>query len=202
MQPLQVLHEAIDNCFVCGKFVNPLNKPQAGLNRGEGNEIFIVGQAPGNTELTSGRAFSGNSGTRLNQWLIGIGRPEQTPRQGVYLTSLLKCPRPNSTTLFKKMWRNCEHFLDEQLELIRPHLVITLGSESFDYLHFVEGEYDSLVGQLFVIEDEPFLAPQPFKAIVHWPHPSGLNRWHNHPGNTERMAQSMAGVKKFLEVAR
>ena len=41
------LHRAIDNCVVCDQLVNPLNKPQAGLDRGNGNEIFIVGRSPG-----------------------------------------------------------------------------------------------------------------------------------------------------------
>lgn len=94
MQGLPELHEAIDNCTICGEFVLPLNKPKAGLDRGNGNEILIVGQAPGKTEQTSGRAFSGISGTRLDRWLVDIGRPEQNPRQGVYLTSLLKCSPP------------------------------------------------------------------------------------------------------------
>lgn len=99
------------------------------------------------------------------------------------------------------MLRRCGHFLNEQLELIRPHLVITLGRESFEYLHFVEGDYDSQIGKLFLFEGASLLPPQPFRAVVHWPHPSGLNRWPNLPGNAQRMAESIAEVKQFMEVA-
>ena len=202
MPGLPELHAAIDSCTVCAEFVRPLNKPKAGLDRGSGSEIFIVGQAPGNTEQTSGRAFSGNSGTRLDRWLVAVGRPERNPREGVYLTSILKCsPPPNSDRIFKMMWRRCEHFLSEQLELVRPRLVITLGRESFEYLHFVEGDYDSLIGKLFLVEEASLLPPQPFKALVHWPHPSGLSRWHNLAGNTQRMAASIAEVRQFMEEA-
>ncbi|MBV8114573.1 MAG: hypothetical protein JO300_07515 [Silvibacterium sp.] len=164
------LHQSIDGCTVCSAFAHPLNKPQAGLDRGEGNEIFIIGQAPGNTEQTSGRAFSGVSGTRLDGWLVSIGRPAPNPRNGVYLTSLLKCsPPPNSPQTFKLMWQRCRHFLNEQLELIRPRLVITLGRESFERLRFIDGEYDELIGQLFTTDREGLITPQPFSAIVHWP---------------------------------
>jgi uracil-DNA glycosylase family 4 len=202
MQGLPELHDAIDNCKVCAEFVRPLNKPEAGLDRGNGSEIFIVGQAPGNTEQTSRRAFSGISGVRLDRWLLDIGRPEGNPREGVYLTSILKCsPPPNSNSVFKMMWRNCGHFLNAQLELVRPRLVITLGRESFQYLHFVQGDYDSLIGKLFLVEEASLLPPQPFRAVVHWPHPSGLNRWHNLPGNERRMAESIAEVRQFMEVA-
>ena len=139
MQSLKELHQSIDNCTVCSGLVQLLSKPQAGLDRGDGNEILIVGQAPGNTEQTSGRAFSGISGTRIDGWLVGIGRPAENPRKGVYLTSLLKCSAPKSSKTFGLMWENCSHFLNEQLELIRPRLVITLGRESFQYLAFREG---------------------------------------------------------------
>lgn len=199
---LEDLHQAIDSCFVCGEFVKPLNKPRAGLDRGTGSEIFIIGLAPGNTEQTSGRAFSGNSGTRLDQWLVSAGRPAQDPRRGVYLTSLLKCACPPDAAKFRLMWRNCRHFLDEQLELLRPMLVITLGRESFEFFHLARGDYNSLIGKLFVVDEEGLFAPQPFKAIVHWPHPSGLSRWHNLPKNRERIDESIAAVRAFLEETR
>lgn len=202
MPGLPELHEAIDRCTVCAEFVQPLRKPEARLDRGSGSDIFIVGQAPGNTEQTSGRAFSGNSGARLDRWLVAIGRPEQNPREGVYLTSILKCsPPPNSSRIFRLMSRRCVHFLGEQLELIRPRLVVTLGRESFEYLRLVEGDYDSLIGRLFLVEGATLLPPQPFCAVVHWPHPSGLNRWNNAPGNAERMTRSIAEVREFLGVA-
>lgn len=199
LKALIEIHQAIDRCTVCSEFIEPLNKPVPGLDRGEGNEVFIVGQAPGNTELTSGRAFSGSSGNKLDNWLISSGRPKSNPRKGVYLTSILKCSPPRgSSRSFNLMWRRCEHFLNDQLEIVRPRLVITLGRESFEYLHFLEGDYDSLVGKLYRLNEGNLLTPQPFEAIVHWPHPSGLNRWHNSPGNAGRLAASFDEIKQFL----
>jgi uracil-DNA glycosylase family 4 len=201
LKALAELHQSIDRCTVCSEFIHPLNKPRAGLDRGEGSEIFIVGQSPGNTEQTSGRAFSGNSGARLDAWLVASGRPAPNPREGVYLTSLLKCSPPrNSNKSFNLMWHRCRHFLNDQLQLINPRIVITLGRESFEYLHFVDGDYESSIGRLFRIRAEDLLTLQPFEAILHWPHPSGLNRWHNIPGNAQRMAKSFDEIKQFLEV--
>lgn len=197
---LAELHIQIDKCIVCSAFVDPFRKPTAGLDRGEGRDIFIVGRAPGRTEVTSRRAFSGLSGTRLDQWLVQGGRPMSNPRKGVYLTSILKCP-PNNQTDFKKMAHKCHHFLESQLEIIKPKLVITLGRESFEYLHIVSGGYDDLICRIFFPSEYKLLPPQPFAAMIHWPHPSGLNRWHNTPGNGDRMKESFIQVKKFLEGA-
>lgn len=191
------LHVQIDKCTVCSAFVDPFKKPHAGLDRGEGREIFIVGQAPGRTEVSSRRAFSGLSGTRLDQWLVQSGRPRNDPRNGVYLTSVLKCPL-NKQSDFKKMAHQCRHFLESQLEIIKPKLIITLGRESFEYLRIADGGYDDLIGRIFFPSEYKLLAPQPFAAMIHWPHPSGLNRWHNTPGNGDRMKESFIQIRKFL----
>jgi uracil-DNA glycosylase family 4 len=196
---LDILHEAIDNCRICERFVPNFKKPAPGMDRGSGNDIFIVGQAPGKTEITSSRAFSGASGTRLDKWLVASGRPSNDPRQGVYLTSILKCPH-NSPRDFQRMERNCRHFLDEQIELIKPRLVITLGKESFEYLRLTDGDYDSMIGSIHYIAQSQLTREQPFSAVIHWPHPSGLNRWHNQKGNPERMQRSFQEIKQLLEV--
>jgi len=197
---LAELHNRIDDCTVCSSFVRPFNKPAPGLDRGEGNEIFIVGQAPGRTEVKSKRAFSGGSGSRLDEWLTQCGRPAEDPRRGVYLTSILKCPMNNKGE-FRGMARRCHHFLKSQLEIIRPKLVITLGQESFEYLRIVDGEYNELLCRLFLPADHSLLPHQPFGALMHWPHPSGLNRWHNVPENKIELDDSFAVVKEFLQGA-
>ena len=198
VEALRDLHSQIDRCTICSNFVVPLRKPQSNMARGEGPDIFVVGQAPGKTEVSTARAFSGSSGTRLDNWLIACGRPAGNPRLGVYLTSVLKCP-VNLPAQFKLMARNCRHFLDSQIEIIRPKIVITLGLESFEYLKTTQGNYDSLIGQIFYPNDNPLSPPQPFSALVHWPHPSGLNRWHNGDGNGARLEESFKKVKAYLK---
>jgi uracil-DNA glycosylase family 4 len=194
---LAELHAQIDDCLVCSSFVNPLDKPASGLDRGVGNKIMIVGQAPGKTEVTSRKAFSGGSGTRLDSWLTQSGQPAENPREGVYLTSILKC-RLTEPKKFACMAQMCRHFLENQIELIKPRVVITLGSQSFDYLHFAEGSYDELIGRLLLPADFPMLPAQPFGAMLHWPHPSGLNRWPNIVGNAQRLQTSFKDLKDFL----
>ena len=199
---LEELHRSIDRCTVCSSFTQPLVKPPPGMKRGAGREIFIIGIAPGNTELKSARAFSGNSGKRLDQWLVASGRPCGDPRSGVYLTSLLKCAPPhNAPRDFRKMAANCRHFLDEQLNLVKPRLVITLGKESFEYLRLAPGEYDGQIGILQVVPATGLIVPQPYSALIHWPHPSGLSRWHNDAANLSRLNKSFSDIKQFLEEA-
>jgi DNA polymerase len=168
VDPLEELNYLIDKCTVCSTFVVPLRKPPPGMKRGVGRDIFIVGQAPGKTEVEKARAFSGGSGTRLDNWLVECGRPRANPRSGVYLTSVLKCPL-NTKSDFKEMARRCRHFLDSQLEIIKPKLVITLGAESFEYLKIERGSYDSLIGKIQFPNQNLLVPAQPFSAIVHWP---------------------------------
>jgi len=195
---LKVLHEQIDQCTVCNSFVQPLRKPLPGINRGDGHDLFIVGQAPGRTEVKSRRAFSGGSGSRLDNWLVACGRPAKEPRKGVYLTSILKCPM-NKPSDFTGMARRCKHFLVSQLEIIQPRILITLGKESFDFLKLEDGEYTDMIGKIYYPAHGALISHHPYTAIVHWPHPSGLNRWHNEPENSQRLRASFAAINELLE---
>ena len=195
---IEEIHNQIDECVLCSNFVERFCKPASGLNRGTGDEIFVVGQSPGATEVTSQRALSGGSGKRLDNWLVKCGRPASDPRADVYLTSILKCPF-TKTSDFGRMAANCRHFIEDQLAIIKPRLVITLGAESFKYLRITNLEYDAAIGELFFPAQQTFFAEQPFAAMVHWPHPSGLNRWHNVTGNLGRLEESFKRVKAFLE---
>lgn len=129
---LEALDLEISKCFKCQPFVEGFQKPNR-LVRGVQSKIMIVGQSPGKTELTSGAAFSGQSGRRLNEWLISSGADPSFPRRDIYCTSIVKCFAPHMKS-FTLMTRNCRSFLFRQAQLVRPTLVITLGQKAYDEL--------------------------------------------------------------------
>jgi uracil-DNA glycosylase len=167
------------------------------MDRGRGRTVMIVGKEPGRTEVKKLRAFSGSSGKRLDRWLVTSGFPEKEPRSICYLTSVLKCPSP--TGHFNEMRAHCRGFLDEQVDLIAPTLIITLGAEAYEYFRVGTGSFHQDVCKLFLISGSDLLLPPAFQALLHWPHPSGLNRWHNESANQQRLSQSFQDLRGFME---
>ena len=105
--------------------------PGEGLHRAE---VMFIGEAPGREEDVQGRPFVGRAGKLLDRLLaeIGIGRNE------VFIGNVLKC-RP--TSLEGKDRRPteqevsaCSHFLDSQIEKIKPKVVCTLGDTATHYI--------------------------------------------------------------------
>ena len=168
------------------------------MDRGSEGPIVVVGQGPGNAELVLNRAFSGSSGKRLNKWLIECGAKAESPRAGLYMTSVIKCASSDDT-LFSVMARNCRPFLNQQLSIIQPKLVITLGREAYEELRFESIPYEDAVCREFRSQDSMLMTPVGFHySLLPWPHPSGLNRWHNHHVNSDTLKLSFAIVRRHI----
>lgn len=101
---------------------------------GEGDPVaslMVVGEGPGETEDKVGRPFVGRAGELLDKMLLAIG----LPREDVYICNTVKC-RPTldtGTRLANRAptpdeMRNCRPYLDEQIEIIRPRVILALGA--------------------------------------------------------------------------
>lgn len=99
--------------------------------------ICILGEAPGATEDASGRPFDGVSGRLLDTALIDAG----TSRDEVYVCNAVKCRPPNNRPPTRAERRACAPFLIEQLNLVNPAIIITLGRSALTAL---DVEYTSL----------------------------------------------------------
>lgn len=132
--PLSVLHGEIARCRVCEPTVDGFQKPPH-LDRGGVGRVMVIGQGPGSAELSGTRAFAGQSGRTLEQWLVACGADPASPRAGIYFTSVIKCVCP-SERFFSSMARNCRAFLQRQIVELGPDLIITLGRKSYEALSF------------------------------------------------------------------
>lgn len=101
---------------------------------GEGDacaELMVVGEGPGETEDKLGRPFVGRAGELLDKMLLSI----ELPRENVFICNTVKC-RPtldNGHRLANRAptpeeMRNCRPYLDEQIELVRPRVILALGA--------------------------------------------------------------------------
>ncbi|MEA2666485.1 MAG: uracil-DNA glycosylase [Candidatus Eremiobacteraeota bacterium] len=101
---------------------------------GEGDpcaDLMVVGEGPGETEDKLGRPFVGRAGELLDKMLLSI----DLPRESVYIANTVKC-RPtldqghrlaNRAPTPEEM-RNCRPYLDEQIEIVRPRVILALGA--------------------------------------------------------------------------
>lgn len=196
LRRLHLLHEDIDRCRICESVVPDLRKP-LGVNRGSPGRVIIVGEAPAAQEQAQGKAFAGQAGKRLDQWLIACGQPPDDARRSIYLTSVVKCR--NAPAQFNKMVRNCRHFIDEQVRIIAPRIVITLGKHAYDAFAVSRHSYDDALCTIISTSEHVLTTPSgPHYILVPWPHPSGMNRWHNEPRNRTRLTKSFQDVAPLL----
>jgi uracil-DNA glycosylase family 4 len=194
-EQLDQIHAEINGCTVCSEFVPSLKKPAA-MWRGEPGAIMIVGIAPGNQELSTNTAFSGQAGKRLDEWLIEAGAKSENPRKGIYFTSVLKCQECPGK--FDAMAHRCRRFLNRQLDTVRPELVVTLGERPYEQLRFAEIPYAAALCQMQ--SSEGLLLTQfgfDYKLLP-WPHPSGLNRQLNNSQIRARLVDSFRFVHPYL----
>jgi len=89
----------------------------------EDAEIMFIGEAPGFHEDQQGRPFVGSAGTFLEELLESI----DLTREDVFIANVIKCRPPGNRDPLPKEIEACKPFLDRQIEIIQPKLVVTLG---------------------------------------------------------------------------
>lgn len=87
-------------------------------------ELMFVGEAPGRNEDLQGEPFVGRAGRLLDELLAEIG----IERRSVYIANVLKCRPPNNRDPLPDEIECCKGYLREQIRLIRPRVVMTLGN--------------------------------------------------------------------------
>lgn len=93
---------------------------------GEGNPeagLFVIGEAPGADEDAQGRPFVGRSGQLLDKILLAIG----FERKDVYIGNIIKCRPPENRNPLPDEIECCKPWLMEQLEIVRPKVLLLLG---------------------------------------------------------------------------
>jgi uracil-DNA glycosylase family 4 len=84
---------------------------------------MIIGEAPGQEEDRQGEPFVGRAGKLLDQMLIAIG----LDRSSVYIANVLKCRPPNNRDPSQEEAAACRRFLERQIDLIQPKIVLAVG---------------------------------------------------------------------------
>jgi uracil-DNA glycosylase len=175
------------------------------LSEARAPRVMLVGQAPGKVELADRRPFAGRAGRTLFRWLERAGIDELTARRQLYIAAITRCypgpspggrgdrvPSPRERAL-------CATWLDSELSLIRPALIIPVGRLAID--RFLGAQpLDEVVGRVLETVGEWGTA-----RVVALPHPSGASSWLNapeHRGLVDRALELLSEWFVRLRVVR
>ena len=130
---LEDLRTEVGGCRKCPYYlindgrVNGVGTPEA--------TIMVVGQGPGPTEVTTGRPFTGGSGKALRSYIRNAG----ITMKEVYLTNLIRCAQPEGKIIMTKAIRMCGGWLEDEVGLVSPRLIVSLGGLATKELTGAEG---------------------------------------------------------------
>ncbi len=125
---LSSLEARVKACVKC-----PLSETRTNVVFGEGNphaSVMFVGEGPGEVEDQTGRPFVGPAGQKLTEVLASVG----IKREDVYITNVVKCRPPGNRVPTKKEMEVCWPYLEAQIALIKPSLIVTLGNTPTQWL--------------------------------------------------------------------
>jgi len=148
------------------------------------SKILIVGQAPGAKELEIHRPFAWTAGKTLFGWFGGIGLDERDFRRNVYMAAVCRCfpgknARGGDRVPTKQEVSNCSLWLDEELRLLKPRLLIPVGKLAIERF-LPPAKLDSIVGRCHTMT-----VLGSALDVIALPHPSGAAVWHRvEPGKT------------------
>ena len=132
MNTLDEIALRVKECTDC-----PLHLERTNAVPGEGPadaEVMFIGEGPGFHEDRQGRPFVGPAGQFLEGLLASIGMT----REQVFIANMIKCRPPENRDPSPTEMSSCSKYLDRQIELLDPKLIVTLGRFSFG--RFFPGE--------------------------------------------------------------
>jgi DNA polymerase len=114
----------ITSCVACSELAQARQHVVVGdLPTREGASLALVGEAPGAAEDAAGRPFVGKAGQLLDRELAGAG----IEREQVAVLNVLKCRPPGNRAPKPDEVSRCRPYLERQLQLLAPRLVVALG---------------------------------------------------------------------------
>jgi len=125
---MEAIADEVKACQKCGLWETRLNAVP-----GEGSldaSVLFVGEAPGYWEDVKGRPFVGAAGKFLDTLLAEINLSRST----VYITNVVKCRPPENRVPSPVEVKTCTPYLNRQIKIIQPDIIVTLGRHATSYV--------------------------------------------------------------------
>lgn len=180
----QTLHTAVVNCTACD-----LCQTRTQIVFGVGNhnaDLMIVGEAPGFYEDKQGEPFVGRAGQLLNAMIKSIG----FEREQIYIANILKCRPPNNRDPLPAEVNLCTPFLQKQIALIKPKVLLAVGRIAAHYLLNTQSSMTEMRGKIhhYGVHNTPLVITY---------HPAYLLRT---PSDKAKAFQDLQRVSQLLRI--
>ena len=126
--------------------------------------VMVIGEGPGEDEDKTGRPFVGRAGQLLDKMLAAIGLDRGC---NCYIANIVKCRPPQNRTPLPEEAAACSGFLEAQIHLLRPKMILAMGRTAAQNLLHTSQGINALRGKFFAYQNIPLLATY---------HPSALLR--------------------------
>jgi DNA polymerase len=117
-------------------------------------EWLFVGEAPGAEEDARGEPFVGQAGRLLDNMLVALG---MTRSRNVYIANVLKCRPPNNRAPEAAEAEACRPYLERQIALLRPKIIVALGKSAASLLLGGDASIASLRGRAHAYRGVPLI---------------------------------------------
>jgi uracil-DNA glycosylase family 4 len=147
LKQLEALRVQTMKCEKC-----KLSRGRTHVVFGEGNpdaDLMFVGEAPGRDEDLQGRPFIGRAGQLLDKMIVEAGMR----REDVFIANIIKCRPPDNRDPEPEEIAQCEPYLLEQIDHIRPRVIVALGRFAAHALTRTDTPITRMRGQLYLYHD-------------------------------------------------
>lgn len=215
LDELAALDQEIRSCKHCGPILAQYPENPPGSTRGVVPRpilspaieapIMLIGQAPGLTEYREGQPFAGSAGQEIRGLFVRCGLRHMEFDGTVYQTSAVKCfpgrklngerweDRPPCATMHKL----CGDFLSRQLDLVRPAVIVALGSVAMSSLDRLRRMTRRSLGEVVGTSEK-----WDDRTIVYLAHTSGTSRFLNSAANRDKQKCGMELLKTEIAALR
>lgn len=148
---LAAIRAEIGDCTRCR-----LSERRKTIVFGDGNpdaDIMFIGEGPGADEDEQGLPFVGKAGQLLNNMIAAMG----IRREDVYIANVVKCRPPGNRTPERDECDTCGKFLMQQIQAIKPKMVVAMGATAAKYLLNVQDSMANLRGKIYDIRGIPLV---------------------------------------------
>jgi uracil-DNA glycosylase len=158
-------------CTRCPRMIGPVVVGQPVVS-----PVLLIGQAPGAREGAAGKPFAWTAGKQMFKWFATLGVDEETFRARVYMAAVCRCfpgkkPGGGDREPSGEEIAACGQWLDREIALVRPRLVIPVGRMAIEQVLGVRPLVET-IGQ----QHRATRAQVGFDVIP-LPHPSGASTW-------------------------
>jgi DNA polymerase len=150
--PIMTLAAEVKGCRKCAE----LARTRRNIVFGVGNlrtELMFIGEAPGADEDARGEPFVGRAGQLLTKIIEAMGMK----RNEVYIANVLKCRPPENRTPLPDETLNCLPYLEKQIELIHPKVIVALGATALRALLDIQIGITKMRGNWYNYRDIPIM---------------------------------------------